>query len=202
MPETPRHRSELGYYHLTLRGNAKQIIFEARADYIHFLNLLKQYSESSGVVINAFCLMENHVHLLVCDKEAQIPKFMYNLAGSYAIWFNHKYKRTGHLFQGRYGCNAIESEYALLTVFRYIINNPKDAGICPSAEYPWSSYDRYGEPDSFVDTQIFEKHLGSFDGYKAFLDEKYEIDDEIIMRDHDDEWAKSIIRESLQGGIN
>ena len=86
--EYARPLSEIGYYHLILRGNGKQIIFEERSDYVHFLQNLKQYSTENEIKINAFCLMENHVHLLVFDKKRNLPVFMKRLAGNYSIWFN------------------------------------------------------------------------------------------------------------------
>ena len=197
MSKLPRPISEYGYYHLMLRGNNKQIIFEERADYVYFLNLLKKFSAEFHVSINAFCLMENHVHLLVCHTGTDIPTFMKYLAGTYAVWFNQKYNKIGHLFQGRYLSKPIESEESLCKVFRYIINNPKDGGICPAKDYPWNSYSRYGNPNSFVDTTILQEMLGSFEDYNAYLNENYEIDASFESWDQDDEWAKSVIRETL-----
>ena len=195
---TPREISERGYYHLILRGNGKQIIFEDRSDYIHFLNNLKQYSEEHKIAINAYCLMENHVHLLVCAGDQNIPMFMKRLAGNYALWFNRKYQRTGHLFESRYTSKAIHGDDYLCTVFRYIINNPQDKNICPAAEYPWSSYRSYGHPKSFVDTKILMELIGSFEEYEAFLNAKYENDEIGFISDkRDDEWAKAVIKKTL-----
>ena len=199
MPNTIRPISETGYYHLIIRGNGKQIIFEERADYIHFLHNLKQYSSENKITINAFCLMENHVHLLIYDKEHNQSLFMKRLAGNYALWFNKKYDRAGHLFQGRYTCRMIESDDALCSVFRYILNNPLKAGICPPAEYQWSSYGRYGDPRSFVDTKILVELLGSFEEYAAYINMKYEDceDPEFQSPVHDDEWAKEVMQKIL-----
>ena len=197
MPKLPRPVSEYGYYHLVIRGNNKQIIFEEREDYVHFLNLLKKFSAEFQVSINAFCLMENHVHLLVYHTDSNIPIFMKYLAGTYAVWFNQKYNKVGHLFQGRYISKPVESDDSLCRVFRYIINNPKDAGMCPAKDYLWNSYSRYGNPNSFVDTKIFLELLGNFEEYDAYLNENYEIDSSFESWDHDDEWAKSVIHETL-----
>ena len=198
MPVVPRQISEFGYYHLILRGNGKQIIFEEDADYIHFLNNLKQYSAENKIFINAYCLMANHVHLLVCDPERTLSLFMKRLAGNYAIWFNRKYQRSGHLFERRYTSIPIESESRLCTVFRYILNNPRDSGVAPAEEYRWSSYNKYGKPLSFVDTKVLVELLGSFEEYKAYLNAKYEDEDPVFQyRDHDDEWAKEVMRETL-----
>ena len=93
--------------------------------------------------------------------------------------------------------NNIESEDYLLTVFRYILNNPRKANICTAAEYPWSSYDRYGYSNSFVDTSVFQELIGSREEYEAFIAAKYEDCPELEGIVRDDEWAKSVIRESL-----
>ncbi len=198
MARKPRTVSEYGYYHLTLRGNSRQIIFEDQSDYAHFLNLLKKFSEEIGVTICAYCLMDNHVHLLICDTERNMPFFVQRLAGSYATWFNRKYQRTGHLFENRYYAGAIESNDALCSVFRYILNNPKEANICPAAEYPWSSYNKYGHPNSFVDTKVLQELLGSFKKYNDYLNAKDEEFDPVIP-DHkrDDERAKELIRRTF-----
>ncbi len=218
MPRAARKRCEYGYYHLTMRGVSKQIIFEERGDYIHFLNLLKRFSLETDVKIRAFCLMDNHVHLLIYDPANHFSLFMQKLGGGYSWYFNRKYERAGHLFQDRFGSVPIESEERLLTVFRYILNNPHKAGICPASEYEWSSYSRYGDPNSFVDTLTLKELLGSFEEYKEFIN----TDDErqgdgsqnVPIRDignpplcsdickrqsRDDEWAKTVIRETLHG---
>jgi len=198
MPVQPRPVSEMGYYHIAQRGNGKQVIFEEPADYIHFLQNLKQYSADHRIIINAFCLMENHFHLLICDAGQNKSLFMKRLSGNYAIWFNKKYERSGHLFQNRYTCRAIESDDALCTVFRYILNNPRDAGLCSAADYQWSSYSRYGHPNSFVDTTILTELIGSFEEYAAYIDAKYEDNDQKMpVSPRDDEWAKTVMQETL-----
>lgn len=235
MPRAARKKGEYGYYHLTMRGVGKQIIFEERGDYIHFLNLLKRFGLDTNVRICAFCLMENHVHLLIYDPEDHLSLFMQKLGGGYSWYFNYKYERTGHLFQDRFGSVPIESEERLLTVLRYILNNPREAGICRASEYEWSSYSRYGDPNSFVDTLVLQELLGSFEEYDKFINAKDEEQGEygqfpmslsgtvrtvpgvpgpghtrtvpIVPREpaplshkkHDDEWAKTVIREALNG---
>ena len=196
MPVTARPVSERGYYHLMVRGNSKLPIFEEQADYIHFLNNLKQYSIDHNIAINAYCLMPNHVHLLICDPEIHKSIFMKRLVGNYAIWFNKKYGRSGHLFENRYVCKPIEGDDLLCTVFRYILVNPQDAGICAPADYPWSSYNRYGNPNSFVDTKVLTELLGSFQEYAVYINSKH-ADEEIFPRRQDDEWAKRVIKEEL-----
>ena len=199
MTYQPRYQGQFGYFHLITKGNGGQIIFEDRKDRIVYLNMLKRFAGEENVIINAFCLMDNHVHLLIYDPEDKKSGFMQKLNVSYAVYFNKKYKRNGHLFQGRYKGEAVESEGYLLTVFRYILNNPRNAGICNSSDYEWNSYRKYGLEGSFVDTQIFLELLGDMKEYTDYLNE---TNDDICMDiendlPHDDEWAKSVIHKEL-----
>ena len=199
MARTARKISELGYYHLVVRGIGRQILFEEQSDYLHYLSLLKRFSKEVSVTICAYCLMENHVHLLAYDPGQNIPLLMKKLGVSYSAYFNKKYERTGHLFQDRYLSEPIESEAYLLTVFRYILNNPQKAGICLASEYPWSSYEKYGLEGSFVDTSIFQEMFGSRESYAEYIsagpddNEDYENSRQKI----DDERAKALIRKEL-----
>lgn len=198
MPRSPRRKSEFGYYHVTARGVGQQVLFEDPADYNYCLNLLKRFSLDCGVSVCAYCLMENHIHLLLYDAEENLSLYMKKLEVTYSRFYNDKYRRSGHLFQDRFGSVPIESEDQLLTVFRCILNNPRKAGICAASEYPWSSYSQYGDPHSFVDTLVLKELLGSFDEYAAYIAAKYE-DEEDMPRDrsHDDEWALSELRSAL-----
>ena len=92
MPRTARVYGEWGYMHVYTRGNGKQILFEERTDYIYYLQLLKKYSSETGVAICSFCLMENHVHLIVYDPERKISQLMNRLSSAYSGYFNWKYK--------------------------------------------------------------------------------------------------------------
>ena len=171
MPRAPRKMSEYGYLHVYIRGVSKQILFEERKDYAFFIRFLKQYSEENHITVCAFCLMENHVHLLIHDSEHNLSHFMQQLDMNYAGYFNRKYERSGPLYDGRFNSIPIENESYLLTVFRYVINNPRGANKDP-AEYEYSSYNRYGRSDSFVDTTVFQEMIGSWDDYVEFLNER------------------------------
>ncbi len=192
-----RIHSESGYMHVMVRGNGRQILFEDKTDYLYFLNLLRRFSKETAITICAYCLMENHVHLLICDKEQHMSLFMQKLSLAYTYYFNRKYEHCGHLFQGRYTSKAIESEDYLLTVFRYILTNPRESGISEPSDYPWSSYMEYGNSASFVDTGIFQDMLGSLNEYEKYIAAKYEDDPEMKPIKRDDEWAKGIIRNCL-----
>lgn len=169
MSRAARIKSESGYYHVIVRGIGKQLLFEEDNDCLHYLELLKRFSKETGITICAFCLMENHVHLLIHDPDHHLSTFMKKLGVSYSIYFNQKYGRTGHLFQDRYQSENVESEEYLVTVFRYILNNPQKAGICPADSYKWSSYKHYGSTGSFVDTSVFTDLIGNKQEYTAFI---------------------------------
>ena len=96
MPRKPRTSSEYGYLHVYTRGAGRQILFEERGDYIYYLQLLKRFSQETGVTVCAFCLMENHVHLLAYDPERRISRFMQLLSMTYAGYFNWKHPTAGH----------------------------------------------------------------------------------------------------------
>ena len=197
MPGKPRKYGESGYMHITARGNGKQILFEEERDYIYLLHLLKRFSAETNVTICAYCLMENHFHLLVYDPDRNVSLFMRKLCVTYAGYYNRKYERSGHIFQGRFGSSIIDNEDYLLTVFRYILNNPRKSGIEDASTYKWSSYSKYGNPDSFVDTKVIQELLGSWKEYADFIAAKFEEEPELKLIKHDDEWAKGVIREYL-----
>ena len=185
---------------MIIRGNGKQILFEDYEDHYFFLSILKRYCEETEVRILAYCLMENHVHLLVHDLEGNTSQMMKKIGVSYSGYYNRKYERTGHLFQDRFRSELIEDEAYLLTVFRYILNNPVKAGISSASSYEWSSFSQYDRQDSFVDTTVFHELIGGYQSYLAFMEVEDDADCmeyESEKQKHDDEWAKRIIKAYL-----
>ena len=195
MPRSTRIFSKSGYMHLIIRGIGKQLLFEHREDYQFFLFLLKRFCYETQITVLAYCLMENHVHLLVCDNKGNTSIMMHKLEMTYASYFNKKYERTGHLFQNRFMNVNLETEGSLLNVFRYILNNPAKAGICPAASYEWSSYRLYGIESAFVDVSVFQELIGSKENVDIFLKSTECSDYTGIHFVRDDEWAKNVIRE-------
>lgn len=147
MPRGPRKKSETGIYHIMIRGINRQIIFEDEDDCEKFLQVLHRYKEKCGYQIYAYCLMGNHLHLLLQISIEPLETIMRMISGSYVYWYNQKYDRVGNLFQDRFKSEPIENEAYLLTVLRYIHQNPVKAGIVKEMEdYPWSSYHDYFNP--------------------------------------------------------
>ena len=137
-----------------LRGINKQNIFEEPGDYQKVLELLNQGKEIDGITLYGYCLMPNHIHLLLKAGNESLEPAMKRLGSKYAVWFNTKYQRVGHLFQDRFRSETVEDPPYFLTVLRYIHFNPVQAGLVKlPQEYKYSSYGCYFGDDVFVDTE-------------------------------------------------
>jgi len=205
MPRNPRVFSSAHYQHVIVRGIGKQILFEEPADNYFFLSQLRRIAPELTISVNAICLMENHVHMLIHDPDGNMPVLMHRLCLRYAEYFNKKYERTGHLFQDRYKSEPIENERAYLAVFRYILRNPEKAGICETPDYPWSSFRTYymkRSPFDFIDLSLPRSLIGTNASYEAFVlvDPMYKGEDdgmEFEPQRNNDDWAKTVLREKL-----
>jgi len=128
-------------YHLTSRGDNRKFIFKDDNDRMFFLNTLKNVNKRYNWLCHAYCLMNNHYHLVIETSDGNLSKGMRQLNGIYTQYFNKKHKRVGHLFQGRYKALLIQKESHLLEVCRYVVLNPVRAKSVKSpAEWKWSSY--------------------------------------------------------------
>lgn len=144
MPRQARRHAESGIYHVMLRGINQQQIFEDEEDNQKFLWILKECKEISEFKLLAFCLMGNHVHLLVKEGKEPLEQVFKRIGGRFVYWYNVKYQRVGHLFQDRFKSEPVENDAYLLTVIRYIHQNPVKVGICKKPEeYPYSSWREY-----------------------------------------------------------
>lgn len=151
MPRMSRRRSKSGIYHIIMRGINRQNIFEDDEDCIKFIQTLRRYKKICEYELYAYCLMGNHIHLLLMEGEEPLDKVMRRICSSFVLWYNHKYGRIGYLFQDRYKSEPVEDNAYFLTALRYIYQNPVKAGLAASAEkYPWSNYYEY--MDEYMDT--------------------------------------------------
>ena len=154
MPRTARIQSDTKIYHIMMRGINKQNIFHDEKDYYKMIQLLKYCVEKSGIEIYAYCLMPNHLHLLLKEGKEPLGITFRRLGSKYVYWYNNKYNRVGHLFQDRFKSEAVEDDSYFLTVLRYIHLNPVKANIVNSAEeYQFSSYSNYFFRDSWISNQ-------------------------------------------------
>ena len=155
MPRRAREKSSSGIYHVVLRGINKQRIFEDDEDNQKYLETIKTYKENSGYEIYAYCLMSNHIHLLMKEGKEDLGVAFRRIGASYVYWYNWKYSRRGHLFQDRYKSEAVETDNYFLAAMRYIHQNPMKAGMVKEIQaYPWSSYGEYIKKPEICDTQF------------------------------------------------
>lgn len=152
MARQARKKSESKIYHVMLRGINQQQIFEDFEDCVKFLDVLKECKEICGFQLYAYCLMGNHIHLLIKEGSESLEQVFKRICGRFVYWYNTKYQRVGHLFQDRFKSEPVDSTEYLLTVVRYIHQNPVKAGICKRpSDYAYSSYSEYLSNSSFVD---------------------------------------------------
>lgn len=155
-------------YHVIIRGINKKEIFSDEYDKIKFLSELKKNKEKLNIKVYIYVLMNNHVHMTICDSQGEISNLMHRLCTSYAMYFNKKYERVGHVFQNRFKSTCVDTEEYLLNLVRYIHDNPQKAGMCKTNSYRWSSYQDYiGNSNSGITDIDFILEFFSKDRKKA-----------------------------------
>ena len=169
MPRTARKKAPECSYHIMCRSISEVDLFRDTDDKYTYLALLKKYTEKYKCSIIAYIIMDNHLHLFFNSKGFDISKFMRSVNGSYVGYFNRKYKRHGHLFQGRFASNIVYNDAYALTLSAYIHNNAKDIKGYGGREedYPFSSYgvyigkkkDIFGIVDSKFILDFFSRNL-------------------------------------------
>ena len=201
MPRQARKKSKTGIYHIKLRGINGQQIFADSEDYEKFLEILKDCKAISEFEIFAYCLMGNHIHLLLKEVKEPIDQIMKRIATRFVYWYNIKYQRVGHLFQDRFKSEPVENDEYFLTVIRYIHQNPVKAGICKKPQdYTFSSYNEFFKKQTFVDCgfvfgMIKKDDFIKFNNEKAF-EQCLDIEEKPTIRVTDEQAKKIIIKYS------
>ena len=178
-----RRHIQAGFcYHVMLRGNGGQDIFKDNADRSRFCQLFQYASEKHQLNIHGFCLMGNHVHLVIQPRTSNLTAGMHSLAFRYAQHFNKKYKRRGYLYQGRYKAVLVQSGTYLRRLVRYVHLNPVRARIVQRPEeYLWSSHRAYignGDYTWLNRTLVLDAFGGEFDGGVESLSLYTQMDDD------------------------
>ena len=178
MSRDARAKSQTGIYHIMLRGIDKRNIFLDDEDRMKFLDKLMKSKEVANFNLYGYCLMDNHVHLLIGEKE-DIGTSIKRITVGYVQWHNKKYDRTGHLFQNRYMSEVVESEGYLINVLRYIHLSPVKAKITKLAkDYWWSSYNQYilayQDQNSYIDAQLIKSYYSRQNDFEVFMNTKSE----------------------------
>jgi REP element-mobilizing transposase RayT len=172
MARQPRENVEGGLYHVYARGNGKQPIYLDLVDRQIYLGMLGQVVRAKQWCCLAYCLMNNHVHLLVETPEANLSSGMQRLHSGYARSFNARHDRVGHVFQGRYGAVRIVSDGQVCATAAYIARNPVESNLCERPEeWPWNSYRALRESTnhSWLDCRRLLRYFG--EGREAALEQ-------------------------------
>ncbi len=186
MPRKPRELLDGGIYHVYSRGNNQQNLFLDADDFKHYHALLYAMKNRFSIEVFHYCLMSNHVHILVrAGLAGLLCKFMHGVQLSYTRYYKKKYQFVGHLYQGRFRSPRISEESYYLQCGRYIERNPVKAGMVIAAEqYDYSSarYYTLGSQNDLVSPNLYYSQMGSDSverqkRYREFLklDEPYAV---------------------------
>ena len=189
MPRIARQNFETSFFHIMVQGINKEFIFDKPEMKKEYLKLLEKYNKEGEVQIIAYCVMDNHVHILLYTPNIKImSKYMQEVNTSYAIYYNNKkQQRVGYVFRDRYKTQAILSEKQLGQCINYIHKNPVKAGMCHNCEeYCYSSYQKYIHTDDLAPIlkQIGMndiKQIENLGSSEEFLEEQ--IDKEKILEE-------------------
>ena len=164
MPRLSRFLLSQSYYHIINRGNNKNIIFKEKEDYLYYLKLIHKYKKEHSFNLYHYCLMPNHIHLLIqTNKATDFPVFMKRTNLSYYHYFKRKYDWMGHLWQNRFKSKPVGKDEYFIQCGKYIELNPVRANITKGPqEYPYSSYNYYsqGKEDNLLTEDLFYQELG------------------------------------------
>ena len=178
MPRVARKKSEESMYHVMSRSISEIDLFQSDEDKSYYLDLLKRYKEKFHLKIYAYCLMNNHVHIYINPCGYDISNLMSCLNTAYVVYYNKRYNRHGHLFQGRFASKIVHNNTYSLTLAAYINNNAKDIPGYDGKEelYRYSSYGIYtghrADSDDLVDVDFL---LKQFSDDKKIAREKFRI---------------------------
>ncbi len=161
-------------YHITSRGNEKKAVFKDDQDRINFLNTLQHVNKRYNWLCHAYCMMDNHYHLLIETPDGNLSLGMRQLNGVYTQLFNKRHQRTGHLFQGRYKAILIQKDSHLLEVCRYVVLNPVRAHMVERPDaWKWSSYLATAGRESPAPCLTTDWILGQFSRKRAKAEQEY-----------------------------
>ncbi len=141
MPRMPRSYIKTSFFHILVQGHGKGFIFNNEVDIRKYIELIKKYQKNNNIKIIAYCIMNNHAHLLLnTEVVADLSNYMHKVNGVYGTYYNKKYRYTGYVFRDRYKSEGIYTERHLYNCISYIHNNPVKAGMCKNAtDYEFST---------------------------------------------------------------
>lgn len=199
-------------YHIIMRGIDKQDIFYDDKDKTFFLYQLLEVKKKFDLQIYAYCLMYNHIHLVIRVQKDLLSKSIQSLGIRYSQYFNKKYNRSGAFFEERFNSKCIEDKKYLLDVCRYVHRNPENAGFATTENYKWSSYNEYIKKEKFIDKKVllyyFNNDINQFIEFtinykRDLLQQTREfLEYECIKKLTDEDLANIIIKKFKLNSIN
>ncbi|HHO74839.1 MAG TPA: transposase [Deltaproteobacteria bacterium] len=175
-------------YHVTARGNRRGVIYEDVKDRHAFVEVLFQVVDRNNWLCHAYCLMDNHYHLIIETPDGNLSYGMRNLNGMYTQWYNRRHRSVGHIFQGRFKSIIVEKDSYLLELSRYVVLNPVRAGMVREpGEWEWSSYRATAgliDAPEFLTTEWLLSQFGTKKAvarkmYRSFVMERVKNDESI-----------------------
>ena len=194
-----------------VRGNNRETVFKKVAEKRYFIELLQHTIEDNKITVVAYCLMDNHVHLLLHSKLQEMSEALKWINIKFAGRYNYKYERIGHVFQDRFKSEIIGTEGYLIQALRYIHNNPVKANMVSDVSaYEWSSYNSYtGKSNALVDATekqlilgLFQGSIGQFEAFHLKEDDCEFLEIKEDLEKEREEKAKNIINKYRQQNSN
>lgn len=203
-------RTVTGFYHVCARGTGKQLIFEGDEDRWEFLELMRECCREAGVTVIAWCLMGNHVDLVLSDYEDTMSAAMQRLLLTYARRFNKRTGRTGHLFQNRFDRRSLDTDWQVMEAIRSVHADPQEAGVGLIERYPWSSFaehlraydsDAADATRGFSDPSCMLELFGSAEAFAAYSLSTPEGGEPTLGDMKETEWERHAFAEKLAKGL-
>lgn len=200
-------RTVTGFYHVWARGTGRQMIFEGDEDRWEFLELMRDCCCDARVTIVAWCLMGDHVDLVLLDYEDEMSAAMQRLLLTYARRFNKRTGRAGCLFRERFERRSLDTDWQVMEAVRSVHANPQEAGIALIERYPWSSFDEYlraydnDMTRGFSDPSCMLELFGSTEGFIAYLLSTPDGGEPAMPDMEETEWERHAFAEKLAKGL-
>lgn len=191
------------FYHVTSRGNERKAVFKSKRDREKFLEYLESATQRYDALIHAYCMMDNHYHLLLQTPSGNLPQIMRHINGAYTTYFNVKRDRSGHLFQGRYKAILVDIDEYAKELSRYIHLNPVRAKIVETPEeYEWSSYPAYTDKQKPAKWLYRDFILGYFGQKLSTAQKGYQEFVNALVRQEYDSPLDEVVSSTLLGSAD
>lgn len=197
MARKPRIHYEGALYHVIVRGNNRAYIFRNKENKAAYKKIVTKYKKRYRFQLYAYCLMDNHAHLLIEVADIPLSKIMQGIQQVFTQHYNRKNKTTGHVFEQRYKSFLCDKDAYLLSLIRYIHQNPVRSKLIGTLNYPWSSHQEYISNPELADVNfplsLFDAHKKkAIKSYLTFMDERETIEVKSMIREEESEMEKKI----------